>query len=149
VNNSAAVARVKVSADGHGVVSHAGVGSLQAMAGPTGLSAQVTGRTGGRVSGPWTYASGAVFADLAAAVAGEADCERLPPHRSFRLYVIPYTRRLASRSSVGRGTCAEMPCCINVRVVRRATRTYSSQRDRIFSDGAQIDNAAIVWRSRW
>ena len=38
------------------------------------------GRTGGRVSGPWTYASGAVFADLAAAVAGEADCERLPPH---------------------------------------------------------------------
>ena len=59
------------------------------MAGPTGLSAQVTGRTGGRVSGPWTYASGAVFADLAAAVAGEADCERLPPHRSFRLYLIP------------------------------------------------------------
>ena len=80
MNNSAAVARVKVSADGHGVVSHAGVGSLQAMAGPTGLSAQVTGRTGGRVSGPWTYAPGAVFADLAAAVAGEADCERLPPH---------------------------------------------------------------------
>ena len=47
------------------------------------------GRTGGRVSGPWTYAPGAVFADLAAAVAGEADCERLPPHRSFRLYLIP------------------------------------------------------------
>ena len=42
MNNSAAVARVKVSADGHGVVSHAGVGSLQAMAGPTVLSAQVT-----------------------------------------------------------------------------------------------------------
>ena len=52
MNNSAAVARVKVSADGHGVVSHAGVGSLQAMAGPTGLSAQVTGRTGGHVAGP-------------------------------------------------------------------------------------------------
>ena len=149
MNNSAAVARVKVSADGHGVVSHAGVGILREVAGLTGLSAQVTTALADTYRGPWTYAPGAVFADLAAAVAGEADCERLPPHRSFRLYVIPYTRRLASRSSVGRGTCAEMPCCINVRVVRRATRTYSSQRDRIFSDGAQIDNAAMVWRSRW
>ena len=41
MNNSAAVARVKVSADGHGVVSHAGVGILQEVAGLTGLSAQV------------------------------------------------------------------------------------------------------------
>ena len=89
MNNSAAVARVKVSAHGHGVVSHAGVGILQEMEGPTGLSAQVTAALGDTYRGPWTYAPGAVFADLAAAVAGEADCERLPPHRSFRLYVIP------------------------------------------------------------
>jgi hypothetical protein len=33
---------VKVSADGHGVVSHAGVGMLRELADLTGLSAQVT-----------------------------------------------------------------------------------------------------------
>ncbi|MEA2144649.1 MAG: hypothetical protein QOG59_236, partial [Solirubrobacteraceae bacterium] len=52
-------------------------------------SAQVTTALADTYRGPWTYAPGAVFADLAAAVAGEADCERLPPHRSLRLYVIP------------------------------------------------------------
>ena len=74
MNNSAAVARVKVSADGHGVVSHAGVGILQEVAGLTGLSAQVTAALADTYRGPWTYAPGAVFADLAAAVAGGADC---------------------------------------------------------------------------
>ena len=74
MNNSAAVARVKVSADGHGVVSHAGVGILQEVAGLTGLSAQVTAALAETYRGPWTYAPGAVFADLAAAVAGGADC---------------------------------------------------------------------------
>ena len=74
MNNSAAVARVKVSADGHGVVSHPGVGILQEMAGPTGLSAQVTAALADTYRGPWTYALGAVFADLAAAVADGADC---------------------------------------------------------------------------
>jgi hypothetical protein len=42
VKGSAAVSRVKVSADGHGVVSHAGVGMLRELADLTGLSAQVT-----------------------------------------------------------------------------------------------------------
>jgi Transposase DDE domain group 1 len=65
---------VKVSADGHGVVSHAGVGILREVAGLTGLSAQVTAALAGTYRGPWTYAPGAVFADLAAAVAGGADC---------------------------------------------------------------------------
>ncbi len=74
MNNSAAVARVKVSADGHGVVSHAGVGILREVAGLTGLSAQVTAALADTYRGPWTYAPGAVFADLAAAVAGGADC---------------------------------------------------------------------------
>src|SRR5258708_29473027 len=74
VNNSAAVARVKVSADGHGVVSQAGVGILREVAGLTGLSAQVTAALADTYRGPWTYAPGAVFDDLAAAVAGGADC---------------------------------------------------------------------------
>jgi hypothetical protein len=66
--------RVKVSADGHGVVSHAGMGLLRELADLTGLSAQVTAALADTYKGPWVYAPGAVFADLAAAVADGADC---------------------------------------------------------------------------
>jgi Transposase DDE domain group 1 len=74
VNSSAAVSRVKVSADGHGVVSHAGMGVLRELADLTGLSAQVTAALADTYRGPWVYAPGQVFADLAAAVADGADC---------------------------------------------------------------------------
>ena len=70
----AAAPRVKVSADGHGVVSHAGMGMLRELADLTGLSAQVTAALADTYRGPWVYAPGAVFADLAAAVADGADC---------------------------------------------------------------------------
>jgi hypothetical protein len=74
VKSSAVVSRVKVSADGRGVVSHAGVGMLRELAGLTGLSAQVTAALADTYKGPWRHAPGAVFADLAAAVADGADC---------------------------------------------------------------------------
>ncbi len=74
MNGSAAVSRMKVSADGHGVVSHAGVGMLRELADLTGLSAQVTAVLTDTYRGPWIYAPGDVFADLAAAVADGADC---------------------------------------------------------------------------
>ena len=70
----AAAQRVKVSADGRGVVSHAGMGLLRELADATGLSEQVTAVLADTYKGPWTYAPGAVFADLAAAVADGADC---------------------------------------------------------------------------
>ena len=70
----AAVSRVKVSADGRGVVSHAGMGLLRELADLTGLSAQVTAVLTDTYRGPWVHAPGAVFADLAAAVADGADC---------------------------------------------------------------------------
>ncbi len=70
----AAERRVKVSADGRGVVSHAGMGLLRELADLTGLSAQVTAVLADTYKGPWVYAPGAVFADLAAAVADGADC---------------------------------------------------------------------------
>ena len=70
----AAARRVTVSADGRGVVSHAGMGMLRELADLTGLSAQVTAVLADTYKGPWTYAPGAVFADLAAAVADGADC---------------------------------------------------------------------------
>ena len=70
----AAAQRVKVSADGRGVVSHAGMGLLRELADATGLSEQVTAVLADTYKGPWTYAPGAVFADLAAAIADGADC---------------------------------------------------------------------------
>jgi len=74
VKNIAVGSRVKVSGDGHGVVSHAGMGMLRELADRTGLSAQVTAALADTYRGPWVYAPGAVFADLAAAVADGADC---------------------------------------------------------------------------
>ena len=74
MNSSAAVCRVKVSADGHGVVSHAGTGLLREVADLTGLSSQVTAALADTYRGPWTHAPGEVFAGLAAAVADGADC---------------------------------------------------------------------------
>ncbi len=57
-----AVRRVTVSADGRGVVSHAGMGLLRELADLTGLSAQVTTVLADTYEGPWVYAPGAVFA---------------------------------------------------------------------------------------
>ncbi|GFG88472.1 hypothetical protein MBOU_05140 [Mycobacterium bourgelatii] len=74
MKNIALASRVKVSADGHGVVSHAGMGMLRELADRTGLSAQVTAALADTYRGPWVYAPGDVFADLAAAVADGADC---------------------------------------------------------------------------
>jgi hypothetical protein len=74
VKNIAVASRVKVSADGHGVVSHAGMGMLRELADRTRLSMQVTTVLADTYRGPWVYAPGDVFADLAAAVADGADC---------------------------------------------------------------------------
>jgi hypothetical protein len=74
VKNIAAASRVKVSADGHGVLSHAGMGMLRELADRTGLSTQVTAALADTYRGPWVHAPGDVFADLAAAVADGADC---------------------------------------------------------------------------
>ena len=50
------------------------MGLLRELADQTGLSAQVTAALADTYKGPWVYAPGAVFADLAAAVADGADC---------------------------------------------------------------------------
>ena len=74
MNTIAGRPRVKVSADGQGVVSHAGMGLLRELADHTGLSALVTAALADTYRGPWRHAPGDVFADLAAAVADGADC---------------------------------------------------------------------------
>ena len=62
-----------VSADGAGVVSHAGVGLLREMAQGTGLVDGITEALIGTYRGVPVHAPGRVFADLAAAVADGAD----------------------------------------------------------------------------
>jgi len=62
-----------VSADGAGVVSHAGVGLLREMAEETGLVDGVTAALIGTYRGIPVHAPGRVFTDLAAAVADGAD----------------------------------------------------------------------------
>ncbi|MEX0581088.1 MAG: IS1380 family transposase [Mycobacterium sp.] len=74
MENIAARPRVTVSADGRGVASHAGMGMLRELADLSGLSAQVTAVLADTYKGPWVHSPGAVFADLAAAVADGADC---------------------------------------------------------------------------
>ncbi len=68
------VPRVKVSADGRGVVSHAGVGMLREMAESTGLADGVTTALLDTYKGVPVHAPGRVFTDLACAVADGADC---------------------------------------------------------------------------
>jgi hypothetical protein len=65
--------RVVVSADGAGVVSHAGVGLLREMAEYTGLVDGATAALIGTYKGVPFHAPGRVFTDLAVAVADGAD----------------------------------------------------------------------------
>lgn len=65
--------RVKVSADGRGVVSHAGVGLLREMAEETGLVDAIDAALIDTYAGVPIHAPGQVFTDLAVAIADGAD----------------------------------------------------------------------------
>jgi len=65
--------RVSVSADGRGVVSHAGVGLLREMTEKTGLVQAVSGALIDTYRGVPLHEPGKVFADLAVAIADGAD----------------------------------------------------------------------------
>lgn len=62
-----------VSADGAGVVSHAGVGLLREMAQYTGLVDAISAALADTYRGPWLHGPGRVFTDLSVAVADGAD----------------------------------------------------------------------------
>lgn len=74
MKGSKRVPRVRVSADGRGVVSHAGVGMLREVAESTGLARGVTGALLDTYKGVPVHAPGRVFTDLACAIADGADC---------------------------------------------------------------------------
>ncbi len=67
MKRSGSRARFKVSADGRGVVSHAGAALLRELATETGLVASVTGALMDTYRGFPLHLPGQVFADLAAA----------------------------------------------------------------------------------
>lgn len=73
MKRSKQVRRVIVSADGHGVVSHAGVGLLREMAQYTGLVETVSTALVDTYKGVPVHPPGRVFTDLAVAVADGAD----------------------------------------------------------------------------
>jgi hypothetical protein len=73
VKRSRKLSRVKVSADGAGVVSHAGVALLRELAEYSGLVAGVSGALIGTYKGVPVHAPGRVFCDLAVAIADGAD----------------------------------------------------------------------------
>jgi hypothetical protein len=54
-------ARFRISADGVGVVAHAGVGMLRELSDLTGLSAGVSGVLADTYRGPWLHDPGRVF----------------------------------------------------------------------------------------
>ena len=73
VKGSGRQRRVKVSADGKGVVSHAGSALLRELATETGLAEAVTGALLDTYRGFPLHMPGQVFADLAVAIADGAD----------------------------------------------------------------------------
>lgn len=73
MKGSKRVPRVVVSADGDGVVSHAGVGLLRELAEYTGLVEGISDALIGTYKGTPRHAPGRVFTDLAVAVADGAD----------------------------------------------------------------------------
>lgn len=73
MKRNAPVRRLKVSADGQGVVSHAGVGMLREVAQYSGLVRELTGALIDTYRGQPVHAPGRVLTDLAVAVADGAD----------------------------------------------------------------------------
>jgi len=69
VKRSGSGRRLKVSADGGGVVSHAGLGMLRELAQGSGLVSGLNAALADTYRGPWVHAPGRVLTDVAVAVA--------------------------------------------------------------------------------
>ena len=97
MKSSAAVSRVKGSADGHGVVSHAGVGMLRELAGLADVAAAAHGATASTASG-------------SAAVIGKRVWSRCVDDHDL----------VAGRFAGRRGASARDPCCPHTRPYEEA-----------------------------
>ena len=72
MKSNGSVRRLKVSADGSGVVSHAGLGMLREMAEHTGLITSLDEALADTYRGLWAHSPGQVLTDMAVAVADGA-----------------------------------------------------------------------------
>jgi hypothetical protein len=128
--------RVKVSADGRGVVSHAGTGMLRELAYDTGLVAGVTSALADTYAGPWVHAPGRVFADLAVAIADGADC-------------VSHIEVLGDRHEVV-GPVASMPTTwrlldrIDAEHLPRVRAARAAARERAWAAGAAPDVSGLL-----
>lgn len=73
MKRNGSVRGLKVSEDGQGVVSHAGLGMLRELTEDTDLVAALNAALADTYRGPWVHAPGGVLSDLAVAVADGAD----------------------------------------------------------------------------
>jgi len=125
VKRSGRAGRVKVSADGRGVVSHAGAALLRELATETGLAGAVTGALIDTYRGIPLHAPGQVFADLAVVIADGADAvtgiEVLRDREALfgRVASMPTTWRLLDR--------IDEPHLGRVRAARAAARERAWQ----------------------
>jgi hypothetical protein len=128
--------RVKVSADGVGVVSHAGVGMLRELAYDTGLVAGVSGALVDTYAGPWLHAPGRVFTDMAVAIADGADC-------------VSHIEVLGDRHEVA-GPVASMPTTwrvldrIDAVHLPRVQAARAAARERAWAAGAAPDLTGLL-----
>jgi hypothetical protein len=128
--------RVKVSADGVGVVSHAGVGMLRELAYDTGLVAGVSGALVDTYAGPWLHAPGRVFTDMAVAIADGADC-------------VSHIEVLGDRHEVA-GPVASMPTTwrvldrIDAVRLPRVQAARAAARERAWAAGAAPDLTGLL-----
>jgi hypothetical protein len=114
VKRSGSRSRVKVSADGRGVVSHAGVALLRELAVETGLASAVTGALLDTYRGVPVHAPGQVFADLAVAIADGADAvtgRRTLPGRTVPSLPSAGMIRQTGRALVTWRVCRCLPGC--------------------------------------
>ena len=73
MKSSGSFRRLRVSADGSGVVSHAGLGMLRELAEHTGLVAALDDAVADTYRGAWVHSPGQALTGLAVAVADGAD----------------------------------------------------------------------------
>jgi hypothetical protein len=136
VKGSKGSRRVKVSADGVGVVSHAGVGMLRELARDTGLVDGVSQALADTYAGPWQHAPGQVFADMAVAIADGGDC-------------VSHIEVFGDQHQVG-GPVASMPT--TWRMLDRIDEAHlpgvraarAAARQRVWAAGAQPDLTGLL-----
>jgi hypothetical protein len=125
------------------------MGLLRGLADLTGLSMQVTQFLADPYKGPWTYAPGAVFADLAAAVADGADCiDGIGQLYGDREHVFGAKASTTTmwRLVDQRMDAAPLPKIRSARSAARAAAWAAGAAPRLVSRGRSPSGITLCWR---